>query len=201
MTLEPAPLTVRETPVDGRRLMPLYAYDGVRPRIDGTAYVHPDAVVIGDVQIGADASVWPTTVLRGDHGRITVGDRTSVQDGTVVHTTRDWPTLIGADCVVGHNAHLEGCVVEEGCLVGSMSAVLNRAVVGAGSVIAAGALVREGTQVPPNSLVVGVPGVVRPLPGTGHRERIKRAVAIYVHNAQHYPEALSPVTLEDCRRP
>jgi carbonic anhydrase/acetyltransferase-like protein (isoleucine patch superfamily) len=178
--------------------MPVYSYQGVLPRVSRTAFVHPDAVLIGDVELGELASVWPGAVLRGDHGRIVVGARTSVQDGTVVHCTAQWPTEIGVGCVVGHNAHLEGCVVEDGCLVGSMSTVLNRARVGAGSVVAAAALVPEGLQVPPSSLVVGVPGRVRPLDGDQHARRIEHAAAIYVENARHYPQAMAPVTLEAC---
>jgi carbonic anhydrase/acetyltransferase-like protein (isoleucine patch superfamily) len=178
--------------------VPLYAYDGSRPRISPTAYIHPDAVVIGDVRIGAQASIWPGTVLRGDHGWIAVGDRSSVQDGTVVHTTNEWPTIVGHDCVVGHNAHLEGCVVEDECLIGSMATVLNRARIGRGSIVAAAALVKEGLQVPPDSLVVGVPGVIRRMPGDDHRHRIARAVTMYVHNAQHYPSALTRVSLGEC---
>jgi carbonic anhydrase/acetyltransferase-like protein (isoleucine patch superfamily) len=108
-------------------LVPIYALGDVEPDIDEAAFVHPDAVVIGRVRIGPEASVWPGAVLRGDHGRIEIGARTSVQDGTVVHCTHDWPTLIGAECVVGHNAHLEGCVVADRCLIGSGSIILNRA--------------------------------------------------------------------------
>ncbi|MBO0805808.1 MAG: gamma carbonic anhydrase family protein [Nocardiopsaceae bacterium] len=141
--------------------MPIYALDEFEPVIDETAYVHPDAVVIGRVTLGPQASAWPATVLRGDHGTITVGARTSVQDGTVVHTTALAPTVIGADCVVGHNAHLEGCLVEDGCLIGSGSVTLNRAVIGAGSVVAAGAVVPEDMEVPPKSLVAGVPAKIR----------------------------------------
>jgi carbonic anhydrase/acetyltransferase-like protein (isoleucine patch superfamily) len=141
--------------------VPIYALDEFEPVIDETAYVHPDAVVIGRVTLGPESSVWPTTVLRGDHGTITVGARTSVQDGTIVHTTSEFPTIIGADCVVGHNTHLEGCVVEDGCLIGSGSITLNRAVIGAGSIVAAGALVPEGMHVPPRTLVAGVPAKVK----------------------------------------
>ena len=180
--------------------VPVYSYEGVRPRIARGAFVHPDAVLIGDVEVGDDASVWPGAVLRGDHGRVVVGARTSIQDGTVVHTTADWPTLVGADCVVGHNAHLEGCVVEDGSLVASMSTVLNRSRIGAGSVVAAAALVTEGLQVPLASMVVGVPGRVRPLGDpAAHRARIARAVTMYVENARHYPGAMAPVDLESCR--
>jgi carbonic anhydrase/acetyltransferase-like protein (isoleucine patch superfamily) len=139
----------------------IYALDDDEPQIDESAYVAPDAVVIGRVTIGPQASVWPGAVLRGDHGYITVGARTSVQDGTIVHCTARYPTIIGDDCVVGHNAHLEGCVVEPGCLIGSGSVTLNRVVVGSGSVVAAGAVLAEGFVVPPRSLVAGVPATVK----------------------------------------
>jgi carbonic anhydrase/acetyltransferase-like protein (isoleucine patch superfamily) len=141
--------------------MPVYALGDDEPDVHELAYVAPDAVVIGRVTIGPEASVWPGAVLRGDHGTITVGARTSVQDGTIVHCTADSPTVIGADCVVGHNAHLEGCVVEDGCLIGSGSVTLNRVVVGAGSIVAAAALVPEGFVVPPGSLVAGVPATIK----------------------------------------
>jgi carbonic anhydrase/acetyltransferase-like protein (isoleucine patch superfamily) len=141
--------------------MPVYALGDDEPDIHELAYVAPDAVVIGRVTIGPEASVWPGAVLRGDHGTISVGPRTSVQDGTIVHCTADYPTVIGADCVVGHNAHLEGCVVEDGCLIGSGSVTLNRVVVGAGSIVAAAALVPEGFVVPPGSLVAGVPATIK----------------------------------------
>ncbi len=97
--------------------MPLYALGERRPTIDPTAFVHPDAVVIGDVTIGPEASIWPTAVLRGDHGAIRVGAQTSVQDGTIVHCTGTLDTVIGDRCVVGHNVHLEGCTIADDCLI------------------------------------------------------------------------------------
>ena len=141
--------------------MPIYALGEYEPEIHETAFVHPEAIVIGRVTIGPEASVWPCAVLRGDHGRIEVGARTSVRDGTVVHCTREWPTLIGADCVVGHNAHLEGCVVGDRCLIGSGSVTLNRVTVGAGSIVAAACLVPEGFEVPAGTLVAGVPAKIK----------------------------------------
>jgi carbonic anhydrase/acetyltransferase-like protein (isoleucine patch superfamily) len=141
--------------------MPIYALGEYEPEIHETAFVHPDAVVIGQVRMGPEASVWPCAVLRGDHGRIEVGARTSVQDGTVVHCTHEWPTLIGADCVVGHNAHLEGCVVRDGCLIGSGSVTLNGVTVGAGAIVAAACLVPEGFEVAAGALVAGVPAKVK----------------------------------------
>ena len=169
-------------------VMPIYALDDDEPDIDELAYVAPDAVVIGRVRIGPEASVWPGAVLRGDHGTISVGARTSVQDGTVVHTTARWPTVIGDDCVIGHNVHLEGCVIESGCLIGSGSVTLNRAVVGAGSIVAAGAVVPEGFQVPAGSLVAGVPAAIK---RTGvDTAPIESAVKTYVDSARHHREGL-----------
>ncbi|WP_212913924.1 gamma carbonic anhydrase family protein [Streptomyces sp. TS71-3] len=142
--------------------MPVYALGDDVPRIHRTAFVHPDAVVIGRVSIGEEATVWPGAVLRGDHGgHIDVGDRTSIQDGTVLHTTRDWPTVIGPECVVGHNAHLEGCTVERRCLIGSGSVTLNRATVREGAVVGAAALVPEDFEVPPGVMALGVPARLR----------------------------------------
>jgi carbonic anhydrase/acetyltransferase-like protein (isoleucine patch superfamily) len=166
--------------------MPVYALDDQVPVIDPDAYVHPDAVIIGNVALGAGSSVWPGAVLRGDHGLVRIGDRTSIQDGTIIHTTRQWPTIIGADCVVGHRAHLEGCVVEDGCLIGSGSLVLNRARVEAGAVVAAAALIREGMVVPAGALAAGVPAVIREGAGLRQQERIASAVKTYLGlAAQH----------------
>lgn len=170
--------------------MPIYALDYAAPSIDPQAYVHPDAVVIGSVELAAGASVWPGAVLRGDHGVIRVGERTSIQDGTVVHTTEEWPTLIGADCVVGHRAHLEGCVVEDGCLIGSGSLVLNRARIAAGAVVAAAALVREDMVVPAGALALGVPARIREEAGQAQQEWIKYAVQTYLDLAERHRSGL-----------
>lgn len=135
--------------------------------------------------------MWPGAVLRGDHGHITVGARTSVQDGTVVHCTARHPTVIGDDCVVGHNAHLEGCVVEDGCLIGSGSVTLNRAVVGKGSVVAAGAVVAEGFAVPAGSLVAGVPATIKR--SNMDTSSTERAVQTYIATARQYRAGLRRV--------
>ena len=168
--------------------MSIYALDDDEPQIDETAYVAPDAVVIGRVTIGPEASVWPGAVLRGDHGYISVGARTSVQDGTVVHCTARYPTIIGDDCVVGHNTHLEGCVVEAGCLIGSGSVTLNGAVIGTGSIVAAGAVVAEGFIVPPGSLVAGVPATVKR--SNVDSSRTESAVRTYIETARHHRNGL-----------
>jgi carbonic anhydrase/acetyltransferase-like protein (isoleucine patch superfamily) len=169
----------------------LWALDGVAPRIHQTAWVHPEATVIGRVTIGPEASIWPRAVLRGDYGEIRIGARTSIQDGTVLHTTEQEPTVIGEDCVVGHLAHLEGCTVGNRCLIGSNSVVLNRVVIGDGSLVGAGALVAEDTVVPPDSRALGLPARVRP--GAGIAEHVDYAVALYVQNAARYRKTLTLV--------
>ena len=136
--------------------MPVYALGDVVPTIDPTAYVHPEAVVIGAVTLGAESSVWPCAVLRGDLGGIVVGAGTSIQDGTVVHTTPVHPTRIGSDCVIGHNVHLEGCAIGDGCLVGSGAIVLNGAVVEPEALVGAGARVSGSMVVPSRAMALGV---------------------------------------------
>ena len=144
--------------------MAIYALGDQVPDIPPDAFVHPEATVIGSVTIAAGASVWPAAVLRGDYGRIHVGERTSIQDGTILHTTDRWPTVIGADCVVGHNAHLEGCTIGDGCLIGSGSIVLNRAVVQPAAAVGAAALIPEDFVVPSGQIALGVPARLRPAP-------------------------------------
>jgi carbonic anhydrase/acetyltransferase-like protein (isoleucine patch superfamily) len=141
--------------------VPIYALGDLVPTIDDTAFVHPDAVVIGNVTIGAQSSVWPCAVLRGDGGEIRIGARTSIQDGSVVHTTVLTPTSIGDDCVVGHLVHLEGCTIEDGCLVGSGSVVLHEAIVQTGGVVGSNAVVPDRMIVPTGSVALGVPAKLR----------------------------------------
>lgn len=169
--------------------MAIYALGDVEPTIPDSAFVHPDAILIGDVVLGEQASVWPTAVLRADFGRIVIGDRTSIQDGTIMHVIEEQPTSIGADCVVGHNVHLEGCTIGDSCLVGSGSVVLNFASVGAGSVIGAGAVVTEHADIPAGSMAVGVPAKVRPAPAEA-AEWIRFGVGEYLHNSTRYRDQL-----------
>jgi carbonic anhydrase/acetyltransferase-like protein (isoleucine patch superfamily) len=164
--------------------MPIYALGERVPRIDPSAFVHPDAVIIGDVVLGPESTVWPTAVLRGDHGTIRVGARTSIQDGTVIHCTADLPTSIGADCVVGHNAHLEGCTIEDHCLIGSGSVVLHRVVVRTGALVGAAALVPNDTEVPSRAMALGVPCRIRE--GAVADGAYQYAVDKYVHNGHWY---------------
>jgi carbonic anhydrase/acetyltransferase-like protein (isoleucine patch superfamily) len=162
----------------------VYALGDQTPSIDPSAYVHPEAVVIGSVTIGPNSSVWPGAVLRGDYGTITVGARTSIQDGTVIHATHDLATHIGDDCVVGHNAHLEGCSVEDRSLIGSGSVVLHRAVIRTGGLVGAGAVVPNDLEVPSAAMALGVPAKITldaVPPGV-----IQIAVDLYVENAARY---------------
>jgi carbonic anhydrase/acetyltransferase-like protein (isoleucine patch superfamily) len=137
-------------------------YRGKRPEIAASAYIDPAAVIIGDVVIGADSSVWPCTVIRGDVHHIRIGARTNIQDGCVLHVMRDEYTLIlGDDITVGHSVTLHGCTVESRCLIGIGAILLNGVTIGTGSIVAAGTLLTERTVIPPGSLVVGQPGKVK----------------------------------------
>jgi carbonic anhydrase/acetyltransferase-like protein (isoleucine patch superfamily) len=130
------------------------------PRIEDSAYVAPSADVVGDVEVGEHASVWYQCVLRGDIAPIRIGAETNIQDLTMVHVDVDQPCVIGARVGVGHRAIIHGCEIEDDCLVGMGAIVLSGAVIGSGSLVAAGAVVTEGMEVPPDSLVVGVPARV-----------------------------------------
>lgn len=141
--------------------MPIYALGSQEPTIDATAFIHPDAVIIGSVFIGAQSSVWPTAVLRGDDGEIRIGARTSIQDGTVVHTTLEWPTTVGNNCLIGHLAHLEACIIEDGAQVSSGAFVLHRARICSGAIVGANSVVLNDTLVPANALAVGSPAVIK----------------------------------------
>jgi carbonic anhydrase/acetyltransferase-like protein (isoleucine patch superfamily) len=164
--------------------MALYAIGERTPTIHATAFVHPDAVIIGNVTVGAEASIWPTAVLRGDTGRVVIGAQTSVQDGSVLHCTDTWDTLIGARCVIGHRAHLEGCTVEDDSLVGSGSVVLHRVVVRTGGMVAAQALVSPGTEVPSGAVAMGVPARIKA--DSVPEGLIASSVNTYVRNAHWY---------------
>jgi carbonic anhydrase/acetyltransferase-like protein (isoleucine patch superfamily) len=141
--------------------VPIYALGELEPTIDPDAYVHPDATVIGDVRIGPFASVWPQAVLRGDYGRIEIGDRTSVQDGSVIHCTEFTPSIIGRDCVIGHNVHIEGATIGDHCLIASGSVVLNGAVVEEGAVLGAGGVISFNGHIPARRMALGVPARIR----------------------------------------
>ncbi|HOL72034.1 MAG TPA: gamma carbonic anhydrase family protein [Bryobacteraceae bacterium] len=165
------------------------AYRGILPRIAVSAYVDPSAQVIGDVTVGERSSIWPNVTVRGDVHYIRIGDDTSIQDNSVLHVEHDlWPLIIGNRVTVGHSAVLHGCVIEDECLIGIGAIVLNGARVGTGSIIAAGAVVPEGMQVPPRSMVMGIPGKVRREVTDAELERIREGSANYVRYRQVYKD-------------
>ncbi len=150
------------------------------PTIHPTAFVHPHAVVIGNVTLGARVSVWPTAVIRGDSDTIEVGDDSNVQDGTIIHADRGLPTKIGRRVAIGHRAIVHGTIVEDDCLIAMGAILLNGVRVGTGSIIGAGAVCPEGMLVPPNSLVLGVPGKVKRETTVEERNRIRETVQAYL---------------------
>ncbi|MFI8770862.1 gamma carbonic anhydrase family protein [Gordonia sp. NPDC062954] len=169
--------------------MAIYALGDREPTIGDDVYVHPDAVVIGDVTLGDGVSIWPTAVLRGDSGTITVGRRTNIQDGTIIHCTPVDATVIGAECVVGHNAHIEGATIGDHCLIASGSVVLNGSTVGSGAIVGAGAVVPFKFTVPDRTMALGVPAKVREgfeVP-EGH---VDLNVEMYFENAKYFRESL-----------
>jgi carbonic anhydrase/acetyltransferase-like protein (isoleucine patch superfamily) len=156
-------------------------FRGLTPQIAAGAYVDPQAVVIGDVVVGQDASIWPCAVLRGDYNAIRIGARTSVQDGCVLHIeSGQYALSVGSNVTVGHRVVLHGCTVESDCLIGMGSILLNGCKIGAGSIVAAGALVTERMEIPPGSLVMGAPGKVRRAVTEGERKRIALSAEHYV---------------------
>jgi carbonic anhydrase/acetyltransferase-like protein (isoleucine patch superfamily) len=148
--------------------MPVYALGDRVPTIDPTAYLHPECVVIGGVTIGAGSTIWPCAVIRADDEDIFIGARTSIQDGSVLHTTIGMPTTVGDGCVIGHMVHLEGCIIEDGALVGNGSVVLHGAVVRTGGLVGSNAVVPNRMEVPGGMMALGVPAKLRP--ASAHQE-------------------------------
>ncbi|HVN50884.1 MAG TPA: gamma carbonic anhydrase family protein [Acidimicrobiales bacterium] len=169
--------------------MPIYALGPLEPSIDATAYVHPDAVVIGSVTIGAQSSVWPCAVLRGDDGVIRIGARTSIQDGSVLHCAPGLPTVVGDECVIGHMVHLEGCTIEDGALVGNGSVVLHGAIVRRRSLVGSNAVVTNGMEVPTGMMALGIPAKLRPA-GNDLDLMIGSPMHSYVARSTRYREEL-----------
>ena len=166
-------------------------------RIHESAFIHTAAVVIGNVTLGARASVWPTAVIRGDGDSITVGDESNVQDGAVLHVDPGLPVYVGNRVTIGHRAIVHGATIEDDCLIGMGAIVLNGARIGKGSVIGAGAVVREGMQVPAGSVVLGVPGKVVKEVGPDMAERMRANAQAYValqqrHRAGEFSRVIHP---------
>jgi carbonic anhydrase/acetyltransferase-like protein (isoleucine patch superfamily) len=167
--------------------MPIRSYKGRLPQIAPTAYIDPAAVIIGDVVIGEDSSVWPCVVIRGDVHYIRIGSRTNIQDGSVLHVMKDiYPLILGDNVTVGHSVTLHGCTIESRCLIGMGSLILNNAKIGTGSIVAAGTLIPEGMEVPPGSLVMGHPGKIRRVTLPSDIESIDQYAARYVDYKNTY---------------
>jgi carbonic anhydrase/acetyltransferase-like protein (isoleucine patch superfamily) len=169
----------------------ILTFRGVTPVVASDAFLAPTAVLIGNVRVESEASIWFGAVLRGDHPDhgIVVGRRTSIQDNCVIHVGGWQPTLIGAECTIGHGAKFESCSIGDRCVVGMNAVILQRAEIGAGSVVAAGSVVLEGTKVPAASLVAGVPATVK--------RRLEGSSARWVEGGgRHYVE-LSREYLEE----
>ncbi|GAC1698705.1 MAG: gamma carbonic anhydrase family protein [Candidatus Limnocylindrales bacterium] len=170
--------------------MPLYAFKGRAPQVHPTAFVAPTAVLIGDVTVGEDASVWFGTVLRADMDRIEIGARSNVQDNSTIHTDEGEPTIIGEDVTIGHNALVHSSVVERNVLIGQASVLVGGCVIGTGTIVGAGAVVPQGMRVPPRSLLVGVPAkVVRAARPEDERWTVQ-AAAHYVELGAWYRDHL-----------
>ena len=161
--------------------------------IDPTAFLARGVIVLGDVHLGKDVSVWYNTVVRGDTERISIGAETNLQDLTVVHADPGVPCLVGCRVTVGHRVVLHGCTVEDECLVGIGAILLNGVRVGKGSVIGAGAVLAEGMEVPPGSVVLGVPGRVVRAVDEALSARIDRAWRHYVAEARRHRAGQFPI--------
>ena len=161
-------------------------YRGKRPKIAATAFVAPTAVLIGDVEVGEESSIWFGTVLRGDNGPIRVGKRTSVQDNSVIHVSEGCSTVIGDGCTIGHAVVMEDCTIEDGALIGSNAVVLNGAIVGTKSLIGAGSVVAANAIIPPRVVAAGAPAKIKkPLEGAAV-EWVEHAPQEYVTLSRTY---------------
>ena len=166
--------------------MPLLPFENAEPVVADTAWIAPNATLVGRVTIRAGASVWFGAVMRGDTDDLELGEGSNLQDNVVVHADPGSPAIIGAGVSVGHGAVVHGCRIQDGCLIGMNATVLNGAVIGAESLVAAGAVVLEGTIVPPRSLVAGVPAKVRRTLTDDEVAGMKRNADTYVARAERY---------------
>lgn len=170
----------------------IHDLDGHSPVIHDDAFVHPDATIIGQATVGARSTIWPTTVLRADMGRIVIGEDTSVQDGTIVHLTEGWSeTIVGDRVTVGHRVILHGCIVGDDCLIGMGSILLDNVKVGSGSLVAAGSVVAVGMEIPPGSFVRGNPAVVVGPVKTHHTQMIEGGWRAYAAQVPRYKAQLA----------
>ncbi|WP_297007434.1 gamma carbonic anhydrase family protein [uncultured Corynebacterium sp.] len=174
-------------------------YQGKTPRIHSSAYVAPNAVIIGDVEIAEDASVFYGVVVRADVGAVRIGARSNIQDNSVVHTEQDSPTVIGEDVTVGHQALVHACTVGDGTLVGMQSALLSRSVIGTGCIIGGGAVVLEDQEIPAGSLAAGLPATVRRELSGEERAHLIAHAAGYVALAKNQVPPGDALSLDEVR--
>ncbi|WP_026531089.1 gamma carbonic anhydrase family protein [Haematomicrobium sanguinis] len=167
-------------------MSPILPFNDLTPQLDETVFVAENAFITGDVNIGAQSSLFFGAAVRGDSGAIRIGERTNLQDNVVVHADEHAHATLGDGISVGHGAVVHGCTIEDDCLIGMNATVLNNAVVGRGSLVAAGALVLEGTEIPPGSLVAGVPAKVRRPLTEEEQAHIRENGAHYVDLASTY---------------
>ncbi len=173
--------------------MPLFSLQDKQPQLAQDVWIAPNAMLIGDVRLGTNASIWWNATLRGDNDPIHIGENTNIQDGSVLHTDEGVPMHIGNNVTVGHLVMLHGCTVGDGSLIGIGSVILNRAVIGKGCIVGANTLIPEGKVFPDRVLIVGSPGkVVREL-NDDDVARLKASADHYVANAQRYRDTLEPV--------
>ncbi len=168
--------------------MARYEIDGNTPSIPDSCFVAPNASIIGDIRLGRDCSVWPFASLRADSDTISIGDRTNIQDNAVLHTAENYPTDIGENVTIGHNAIVHACTVADECLIGMGSTILTDAEIGKHCIIAAGAVVPEGKKIPEGSVVMGVPGTVVRDVTDADVERIRNNAQVYVDKTEQYRE-------------
>jgi carbonic anhydrase/acetyltransferase-like protein (isoleucine patch superfamily) len=174
------------------RVPDIRPYKGKWPQIAASAYIDPASVIIGDVTIGEDASVWPMCVVRGDVHFIRIGNRTNIQDGCILHVMKDeWPLVLEDEVTVGHSVTLHGCTIEARCLIGMGAVVLNGVRIGTGSIIAAGTLIPERTVIPPGSQVMGSPGKVKRALSAADLESIGKYAERYVGYKNIYKSELA----------
>lgn len=166
--------------------MSIYSLDGITPEIDPTAFIAPNATVIGNVSVGKNSSVWFNTVIRADFERISVGEDTNIQDLTMCHADTGKPLIIGDRVTVGHNCVVHGCIIEDDCLIGMGVVVMNGAVIRKGSIVAAGSVVLENTEIPEYSLVTGAPGKVKRTLDETAATLMKAAAFIYKERSKTY---------------
>jgi carbonic anhydrase/acetyltransferase-like protein (isoleucine patch superfamily) len=169
----------------------IHSYDGKTPQIHESAFIHPDSTIIGDATVGADSSIWSGTIIRADMGRIVIGARSSIQDGSICHLTENFSeTIVGDQVTVGHRVILHGCIIEDTCLIGMGAILLDNSHIGTGSLIGAGALVTVGMEIPPHSLVMGSPAkVVGPLKEK-NQALVELSWQTYVEHAAQYRREL-----------